>query len=377
MVEASVAGSVSGRVSRVLVVGAGVVGLTTALRVRQAGWEVVVAADRFAPDITSVVAGALWEWPPAVCGHHRDEASLARSKSWCMVSYRRFRRLAQDRRTGVYLRPAVFYFRRQLETDPVEYRKMVELRRHVDGFRRDPALAVDNGVDPAVGVRDAYTYLAPMVDTDVYLDWLLDRAKNAGCEIVQARVEGDLTEREHDIRAAFDADAIVNCTGLGSVALTGEAMYPLRGALIHAYNDGRSMPRLTGAHCMAFDHTVGGQNMVFIVPRGADRLVLGGLVEPDEWDTDLGYDTYPPIRDMLARCQQFLPALREVTLLSDQPVRVGLRPARTGGVRLDHQPGTRIVHNIGHGGSGVTLSWGCADEVVTLLDRMSARGRAV
>ena len=56
-----------------LVIGAGVVGLTTALCARQAGYEVVVVAERFAPDITSVVAGALWEWPPAVCGHHRDE----------------------------------------------------------------------------------------------------------------------------------------------------------------------------------------------------------------------------------------------------------------------------------------------------------------
>ena len=129
---------------------------------------------------------------------------------------------------------------------------------------------------------------------------------------------------------------------------------------------GTSFPGQSGA---------GGQNMVFVVPRGADRLVLGGLVEPDEWDTDLSPDS-PQVRDMLMRCQRFLPALRHVTVLADQPVRVGLRPARTGGVRLEHQPGTRIVHNVGHGGSGVTLSWGCADEVVTLLDRMPAPGWA-
>src|SRR5947207_8415411 len=115
MVEAGVA-QVYGSRPRVLVIGAGVVGLTTALRVRQAGYPVVVAAERFAPDITSVVAGALWEWPPAVCGHHRDETSLTRAKSWCMASYRQFRWLAQDRRTGVHLRPAVFYFRHPVET---------------------------------------------------------------------------------------------------------------------------------------------------------------------------------------------------------------------------------------------------------------------
>src|SRR5947207_13399175 len=90
-----------GAVSRILVIGAGVVGLTTALCLREAGHDVVVAADRFAPEITSVVAGALWEWPPAVCGRHRDEVSLARSKARCMTSYRTFLRPAATPPTGL------------------------------------------------------------------------------------------------------------------------------------------------------------------------------------------------------------------------------------------------------------------------------------
>ena len=65
---------------RVLVIGAGVTGLTTALCLRREGFDVTVVAEKFAPDIVSVVAGALWEWPPAVCGAHHDEASLARSR---------------------------------------------------------------------------------------------------------------------------------------------------------------------------------------------------------------------------------------------------------------------------------------------------------
>jgi D-amino-acid oxidase len=358
--------------SKVLVIGAGVVGLTTALCARRAGYEVVVAAERFAPDITSVVAGALWEWPPAVCGHHRDEASLERSKSWCMTSYHRFVELAADPRTGVHIRPAVFYFRRPIADNPIESRKVAELRQHVDGFRHDPALAAENGVDPAVGVRDAYRYLAPMIDTDTYLEWLLGQVIDEGCKVVQTLIEGDLAEREQEILNTFDADIIVNCTGLGSAELTGEPMYPLRGALVYAHNDGRTMPRITSGHCMPFDEAVGGQNMVFIVPRGHDLLVLGGLVEPGQWRTDLTLDTYPPIRDMLTRCQNFLPALRQATLVAEPTVRVGLRPARTNGVRLDHQPGTRTVHNVGHGGSGVTLSWGCAEEAVNLLHHLAS-----
>ncbi len=68
--------------------GAGVSGLTSALCLARKGFRVTVVADRFAPRVTSVVAGALWEWPPAVCGHHQDPISLGRSKAWSATSYR-------------------------------------------------------------------------------------------------------------------------------------------------------------------------------------------------------------------------------------------------------------------------------------------------
>jgi D-amino-acid oxidase len=356
--------------ARVLVVGAGVSGLTTALCARQRGHDVVVVADRFAPDLTSVAAGALWEWPPSVCGHHRDDPTPERSRAWARRSYQAFFALAGDSRTGVFVRPTYFYFRRPLEEDPFELSKMREMQPHVYGFRHDRALIEQNGVNPAAGARDAYEHLAPMIDMDTYMDWLLDRVLAAGCDVRQGRVDGPLVEREAALRRQFGVDAIVNCTGLGAIDLTGEDMYPLRGALVYVRNDGVDMPRITAAHCMAFDETVDGQNMVFIVPRGEDLLVLGGLVEPGEWDTGLTLENYPLLREMRLRCENFLPVLRGARLYEDRPVRAGLRPARPGDVRLEREPGTRIVHNVGHGGAGVTFSWGCAAEVADILDWM-------
>ena len=358
---------------KALVIGAGVSGLTTAPGLRRGGFDVTVVAEKFAPDIVSVVAGALWEWPPAVCGHHQDGRSLLRSKSWCMTSYDIFFELAESADTGVFIRPAVFYFKDPIEHSARELQKMNELCARVRGFVRDPGLVEANGVNPHWGVRDAYSHLAPVVDTDQYMKWLMDQVLAAGCRVERRRVAGNLLDMEHALLTEFGADLIVNCTGLGSATLTGDEMHPLRGALVRVHNDGRAMPRITTAHCVSHDTASGEQDMVFIIPRGRDMLVLGGLVEMDEWDLDIGLENYGPVREMLRRCEEFLPVLRHAEIDVHEPVRVGLRPFRRQNVRLEREDDSRIIHNYGHGGSGFTFSWGCAYEVVQIAELMAGR----
>jgi D-amino-acid oxidase len=359
---------------RVLVIGAGVTGLTASLCLRRSGFDVVVVAERFAPDIVSVVAGALWEWPPAVCGHHVDEVSLARSKDWCRNSYRIFSDLAarpgMGPDIGVFIRPVVFYFTTPVRDRSADLSKMNELTGEVRDFVHDASLIDQHHVGPRSGVVDAYGHSAPMIDTDIYMDWLLAQVTAAGCTVVRGRISGNLRERETDLRCLFGADCIVNCTGLGAAGLCDDDMYPLRGALIRVHNDGRSMPRVTTAHCVAHDLASTEQDMVFIVPRGEDMLLIGGMTEPDEWGLDIGLDNYAPVGDMMARCQEFLPVLRSAEIDTEDPVRVGLRPFRKGNVRLEIEPGTRIIHNYGHGGSGVTFSWGCAIEAAEMVKQL-------
>ncbi len=355
--------------ARVLVIGAGVNGLTTALCLRQKGLQVIVVAERFAPKIVSVVAGALWEWPPAVCGFHQDRRSLDRSKQWCMVSYEKFFALAENMQTGVFVRPVTFYFRYEVQANPQARRKMEEIQSHLKGFRHDPALIIEHQVNPNIGLQDAYRHLAPMVDTDTYMSWLLDQVREAGCMILTQRIDGDLREQERYLKQQFHVDAIVNCSGLGARQLAQDDMYPLRGALIRVKNDGSSMPRITEAHTVPHE-TGDEQDLIFIVPRGKDMLLLGGLTEPNEWSLDLTLENYPPIRDMLQRCVEFLPILKQAHIDPEEPVRVGLRPLRPGNVRLEREKGTHIVHNYGHGGSGVTFSWGCALEIVEHINAL-------
>jgi D-amino-acid oxidase len=350
-----------------LIIGAGVSGLTTALCLHHHGIQSTVIAEKFAPEITSVVAGALWEWPPAVCGYHQDQASLERSKNWCTVSYRKFEELSLDPETGVYLRPSAFYFRNKIEEHEPHLHKMNELRNKVRGFVHDAALIEQTGVNPGIGLKDAYSYLAPMVDTDAYMSWLLRQVREAGSGVIQARLEGDLRPQEQELKREFGADVVINCAGLGSRELASDPMFPLRGALVRLVNDGKDFPKITRSYCVSHDDVTSDQEIVFIVPRGENRLILGALVEPDEWSTDINLDNHEPIRRLYERCVEFLPILQNARLDSVEPVRVGLRPFRKQSVRVEQAPGTAIFHNYGHGGAGVTFSWGCAEEVAKLV----------
>ena len=96
----------------------------------------------------------------------------ARSKQWCRVSLQIFTELARDGKTGVFVRPVNYYFKRPVQEDEFHRTKMEELKTEVGGFRHDPALIKEHGVNPELALQDAYTHLAPMVDTDAYMEWL-------------------------------------------------------------------------------------------------------------------------------------------------------------------------------------------------------------
>lgn len=374
----------------VLIIGGGVTGLVTAWVLLDRGYRVTIIAKDWASyakeqRLTSQIAGALWEYPPAVCGQHTDTTSLARSKKWCMVAYRMWEAIAADpglaAAAGVRMRDSVFFFPYNIEEDPKQLNKLHELYRSgVRGVRRDPNLIGRLNVDPSYGAMDAYGHLAPVIDTDRCMAWLMKLVQGKGAEFITETIHGNLLEQEHDLLARFNADAIVNATGLGSRETASDpTCYPLRGALLRLINDGKDFPKITTAMSISAD--AGPDNeIVFLVPRNDNILVVGGIAHRDEWSLGLTLDS-PVVKRMHGRCKDFLPSLKNARLDPDYPLAQGLRPGRDKNVRVEREVrrrrsqngqgrprASRIVHSYGHGGSGWSFSFGCAEEVASLIE---------
>jgi D-amino-acid oxidase len=377
--------------SHILVIGGGVTGLTTAWVLLDQGKRVTIVSNEWASHaadtrLTSQIAGALWEYPPAVCGQHEGKTSLKESKRWSMLSYDCYAAIAEDpamaAASGVQMRLANFYFPAKLEEDDVQLNKMLEIAAAgVQGFRRSMDIIEDYNIGPGQGLQDAYQIMSPIIDSDQAMQWLMKLVQDKGAKLLTETMKGDLVDTEEDLRLRFSADAIVNATGLGAEELAADkTCYPVRGALVRAVNDGTRFPRVEAALTLSADVSGQSNEIVFIVPRNDSTLLIGGIAEDNEDDMALTLDS-PVIKRMRERCNEFLPALRNAELHPSYPLAVGLRPFRGGNVRVERElrrrdgagkQFSRVVHSYGQGGAGWTLAFGCAVDVASLVDEILA-----
>jgi len=100
--------------------------------------------------------------------------------------------------------------------------------------------------------------------------------------------------------------------------------------------------------------------LMYVIPRTNDCVFGGTNDVSDNLDPDPA-----TTKAIVAECSRVL-EIEKPRVLRE---RVGLRPFRKSGVRLEKEKlrdGRTVIHNYGHGGSGFTLSWGCAEKVVEL-----------
>jgi D-amino-acid oxidase len=314
----------------VLVLGGGVVGLTTAIVLAESGKRVRVWSRDPAGMTTSAVAGGLW-WP------YRIEPEKLVGE-WALESLRVYEALAdRPEETGVRLVPGVQAGTRPAELGPWAAR--VEGLREVGRDELPPGFAS--------GLRARI----PLIDMPVHLGWLRRRLEAAG-GAVEAREAGSLARAQ----SRSGASVVVNCTGLGARELVPDpSVRPVRGQLVVVENPG------VEEWFTAVDHA--SSATTYLLPQPG-RLLLGGTAEEDSWDLVPQEATAAAI---VERCARIHPEVGRAKVLGH---RVGLRPARDTGVRIESERlpgGALLVHNYGHGGAGITVAWGCAGAAAALV----------
>lgn len=318
-----------------IVVGAGISGLTSALALRERGLRVRIVADRPPTASTSSLAAAVWF--PTRAGP-RD-----RVLDWGARTYAALADQARAGVPGIVMRESLMLFReppgRPWWADAVGGVRPAEPAELPPGYRH--------------GVR----FTAPLAEMPRYLPWLLDRFGAGGGQVEYRRLRG-IDE------LADQAPVLVNCSGLGARTLVGDlSVTPVRGQVVRVSNPGVRLSVRDEEHP---------EGRAYVHPRTHD-CILGGTLEEGSWDRRVDRATADAI---LRRCRDLVPALAEAQVLEHV---VGLRPARPA-VRLEVDPkaggGQRVIHNYGHGGSGITLSWGCAQDVAALATGEPLRPRA-
>lgn len=313
------------------VIGAGVSGLTTAVCLAEAGLAVTVYADTEPAHSTSAVAGAIW-------GPHLVGLDY-RVAGWGQCSLGIFRELAADPAAAVQIITGTEVYRDE-QPEPPEWTEGVG-ERH----RCDPAGLPD-------GFASGWSFTAPVIWMPGYLGYLAARLRRAGGRLEIPRIFGSLTEAAAQCAAAV----VVNCSGTGAHRLVPDpSVTPVRGQTVIAANPGLTEFRIGQAGPPD-------DGVAYFFPHGS-RLVMGGTEIHGDWSTQPDPATADQI---LAGCAELEPRLAAVEVLAH---RVGLRPLRPR-VRLEAAEtadGRPLLHNYGHGGAGVTLSWGCAREVTDLI----------
>ena len=305
----------------VTIVGAGIIGLSTALALEERGHRVrIVASERGDTPgnaTTSSRAGAVW-FPYHVGPPGKVAVWAGRTRDW------------------------LDELARATPGSGVDVLTFYEITRDATELWWAAAAPLARGPAPVRGAPEAWTFTAPRAEPAIFLPWLTAR--------LRATIENRRVER----LANEPGDVVINCAGLGARDLDGDdALVPLFGQTLICEPGGFDLATtITDAR--------DDDAIFYVIPR-RDELVVGGcsIVVPP--------GTIPTVDPAItSRILDQARAL-DIAIGPVRTVRAGLRPFRRE-VRLERDPrDPRIVHNYGHGGAGFTLCRGCAEDVADLV----------
>ncbi|KAH3675806.1 hypothetical protein WICPIJ_009259 [Wickerhamomyces pijperi] len=345
---------------KVVVIGAGVSGLTSALYLLKSkkSYEVTIVAQHIPGDIdieyTSIFAGANW-------GSFADDHEIF-LQDLDKPGYHYFMDLARtEPGAGVHIVPKQRYNRQsEMGKDGKPHDPWFIREKFVEGvrtLRKDelPESVGEDAKDPFVA---GYEYQTITISTNIYLHYLLQQIFALG-GVLKRKTIKHIDEAYNLHQSGERADLIVNCSGLLASKLGGvqdPEVHPIRGQILWARN---SASKQISLKIPGFK-----DESVYIFPRKEGGCIIGGTFMPNNWS-----DVVDPglAKRMIERAKKYLPELVDPnyegnsTEIDVYRYNVGLRPGRTSGPKIEREGD--IIHNYGIAGAGYQASIGLAEYV--------------
>jgi len=337
---------------KIAIVGGGVVGLTSAL-VLSSEYDVTIIAEKVGVKSDSWKATAIW--------HVYLVPETEEILSWAQYSLEVLCKLSiTDKTSSVELVKGVELFRNSEPTFPSWSHipplfKMLsenEITEYNNYNNRELTTAEIFSLQ-SKPIKWGYHIEAPTADMNIYLLWLQSKVVASGVKIIEKKLN-NLNELSDSY------DLIINCSGFGARELADDTNFEVYKGQYFILKGGDTAPTV---YVGDDDHPLG---MAYMIPR-AGEIMIGGSAEKNVEDLELTLE----LDDTIKRAGLYVPWLRTCSSADQarQPV-VGIRPCRTTGVRLELDKTSfkiPVIHNYGHGGSGFSLCWGCAEAVKKLI----------
>ncbi|KDR68349.1 hypothetical protein GALMADRAFT_272579 [Galerina marginata CBS 339.88] len=371
----------------IVVLGAGVAGLTTALKIQEKGiYQVEIIAEVLPSDPKTIKYTSHW------AGAHYVSSSATGTQQ-AEIDHKTFLEMWSLSEPGgsggaeecfLRLPQTEYYHTDQPKPNPLE---------------RMPGFQEVAKKDLFPGARCGFSFETITIDVPVYLNYLASQFLQKGGSIIRGQVQhidqvleaGSspfFPEKENagssnkiTGRPTSTPDAVIVCAGLGSRFLGGvedALVYPSRGQTV-----------ILRAPWIRFGRSFEtGDSWTYIIPRRSGEVVIGGTQGIDDWYPKARPETTRELlKRAIALCPELAPPEMRIKYPNDPPQvedvlpivveeACGLRPMRKGGPRIEleylksltGEDDVPVVYNYGHGTQGYIQSIGSADHVLKLLE---------